>query len=72
MTWKAKEKSIYDNLKRKFAFVPVKVDDEWVWLEHYYVFRTWNIFGCYEVEYRWKTREEAEYDLSEAMNENAN
>ena len=72
MRWTAKELSIYDSVKRKFAFFPIKVDDEWIWLESYYVLRCWNILGCYEVEYRWKTKEEAEYDISEAMNAHSN
>ena len=67
MRWQAKEKNIYDNIKKCFAFFPTKVDDEWIWFETYYRLRCWNVFSCYEVEYRWKTREEAEYDLSEAL-----
>lgn len=68
MTWKTKEKSVYDNLKRKFAFFPTKIDDEWVWLETYWQYEVFMIPSCIPVVYRWRTREEAEFDLSEAMN----
>lgn len=72
MKWKAKQKTIYDDLKKKFAFLPKRVDDEWVWLECYYSLTVFNIFGCFEEEYRWKTREEAEHDIAMARSENTN
>lgn len=72
MKWKAKDLSIYDTVKRKFAFFPTKIDDKWIWLESYYELTCWNIFGCYPVVYRWKTKEEAEYDISEAINAHPN
>ena len=71
MRWRAKESSIYDGLKKKFAFLPKRVDDEWVWLECYYSLTVFNIFGCFDEEYRWRTREEAEYDIERARSENA-
>jgi hypothetical protein len=36
MRWPVKEKSPYDDIKRKFALFPTKVHDEWLWLEFYY------------------------------------
>ncbi len=36
MRWKAKEKDIYDKIKKRFAFFPTKVHDEWLWFEFYY------------------------------------
>ena len=70
MRWKAKESSIYDDLKKKFAIFPKRVDDEWMWLECYYSLTVFNIFGCFDEEYRWRTREEAEYDIDRARSEN--
>ena len=70
MIWKAKQKTIYDNLKKKFALFPKRVDDEWVWLQCYYSLTVFNIFSCCMIEYRWKTREEAEYDIAKASSEN--
>ena len=71
MRWRAKESSIYDDLKKKFAIFPKRIDDEWVWLECYYSLTVFNIFGCFDEEYRWRTREEAEYDIDRARSENA-
>ncbi len=67
VVWKAKEKSIYDNLKRKFAFFPKKVNDEWVWFETYWQYEVFLIPSCIPVVYRWKTKEEAEYSLNETL-----
>lgn len=71
MKWRVKEKTIYDCLKKKFALFPKRVDDEWVWLECYYSLTVFNIFSCIMEEYRWKTREEAEYDIAKGSSENA-
>ena len=68
MKWQRKEKSIYDCIQKCFAFFPIEVGDRWIWLETYYRLRCWNMLGCYEEEYRWITKEEAEFDLSEAVN----
>lgn len=70
MKWRAKQKTIYDDLKKKFALFPKRVDDEWVWLECYYSLTVFNIFSCFEEEYRWKTHEEAEYDIARVRSEN--
>lgn len=70
MKWRAKQKTIYDHLKKKFALFPKRVDDEWVWLECYYSLTVFNIFSCFEEEYRWKTHEEAEYDIARVRSEN--
>ena len=70
MKWRAKQKTIYDDLKKKFALFPKRVDDEWVWLECYYSLTLFNIFSCCEEEYRWKTREEAKYDIARVRSEN--
>ena len=36
MRWKCKPKTIFDKIKKRFAFFPVTINDEWVWLEFYY------------------------------------
>jgi hypothetical protein len=36
MRWEYKPKTIYDKIKKRFALFPVRVDNEWVWLETYY------------------------------------
>lgn len=38
MRWSYKQKTVYDRIKKKFAFLPVIVGNEWVWLETYYKF----------------------------------
>lgn len=58
MRWKAKQKTIYDDIKRKFAIIPRLVDDEWFWLESYWEISYFLPWG--EVVTRFKTREEAE------------
>ena len=69
MHWKDKPRTILDKIKVKFALFPTKVNDEWVWLERYYALRAWNMLGCYEVEYRWRTKEEAVKALEEVLHE---
>lgn len=71
MRWQQKEQTIYDRIQKRFAFFPTKVNNEWIWFESYYRLRCWNFLGCYEEEYRWLTKEEAEYDIQEAMNQDA-
>lgn len=63
MTWKSKEETIFSGLTKKFAFFPKRVDDEWVWLENYWQYESLLIPSCIPVVYRWKTREEAEFDI---------
>lgn len=58
MRWDAKKKTIYDDIRRKFAIIPRLVGGEWFWFESY-----WEI--CYSLPWgkfvnRFKTREEAE------------
>ena len=36
MRWKYKPKTIFNRIKKRFALFPVVVDNEWIWLEHYY------------------------------------
>ena len=58
MKWYAKKKTIYDDIKRKFAIIPRLIDDEWFWFEPYWeihYFLPWS-----EAVYRFKTQEEAE------------
>jgi hypothetical protein len=31
-----KPKTIFDKIKKRFALIPIVVEDEWVWLEVYY------------------------------------
>ena len=65
MTWKAKPAKEFPELKRCFAFFPTRVDDEWVWLQCYWKYEVFMIPSCIPVVYRWKTKEDAEYDLRE-------
>lgn len=58
MKWPAKKKTIYDDIKRKFAIIPRLIDDEWFWFESYWEIRYFLPWG--EVVNRFKTREEAE------------
>lgn len=58
MRWRAKETSIYDIIKHKFALIPRLVNDEWFWLESYWEVRYFLPYG--EVAKRFKTKEEAE------------
>lgn len=60
MRWKAKQKTIYDNIKRKFAIIPRLVDDEWFWFESYWEIRYFLPWPWREVINRFKTRKEAE------------
>lgn len=60
MRWKAKQKTIYDNIKRKFAIIPRLVEDEWFWFESYWEIRYFLPWPWREVINRFKTREEAE------------
>ena len=36
MRWEYKPKTEIDRIKKRFALLPVVVEDEWVWLESYY------------------------------------
>lgn len=38
MRWTYKPKTVYDRIKKKFAFIPKQIANEWVWLETYYAF----------------------------------
>ena len=57
MRWEYKPKTIYDKIKKKFARVPVVINNEWVWLETYYSF-SWEDYSGDNVM-RFNTREEA-------------
>ena len=40
MRWEYKPKTVFDKVKKRFAFFPIVVGtdngDEWIWLESYY------------------------------------
>jgi hypothetical protein len=36
MRWEHKPKTILNRVKRRFALLPVVIENEWVWLEYYY------------------------------------
>ena len=57
MRWSYKPKTIYDKVKKRFAIFPVRIDDEWVWLETYYSF-SWEDYGG-PVVIRFNTQKEA-------------
>ena len=57
MRWSYKPKTVYDRIKKKFARIPVRIDNEWVWLETYYSF-TYEDYGGDYIE-RFNTYEEA-------------
>ena len=67
MRWPYKKKTIYDRIKKRFARVPVVIDNEWVWLETYYSF-TWEDYIGPNVE-RFNTYEEAVKWLKSRMGE---
>ena len=60
MRWAYKPKTIFDKVKKKFALIPVVVEDEWVWLETYYSYSeeeyagtiTWR-FPTYDAAVTW-------------------
>ena len=57
MRWPYKKKTIYDRIKKRFAFFPVVINTEKVWLETYYSF-TWEDYAGPNV-LRFNTYEEA-------------
>lgn len=57
MRWKHKPRTEIDNIKKKFAFFPVVINDEWVWLETYYLYSVEGYAGP-EIS-RFNTLEEA-------------
>lgn len=57
MRWPYKKKTIYDRIKKKFARVPVVINNEWVWLETYYSFTLEDYGG--EMVSRFNTYKEA-------------
>ena len=57
MRWEYKPKTIYDKVKKRFALFPVRIDDEWVWLETYYSF-SWEDYSG-PVVVRFNTSKEA-------------
>lgn len=57
MRWEYKPKTIYDRVKKRFAIIPVVVDNQWVWLETYYAFSWEDYAGTTTV--RFNTYEQA-------------
>lgn len=57
MRWPYKPKTVYDRIKKRFAFFPVVVGNEWVWKETYYSF-SWEDYGGPNAM-KFNTREEA-------------
>ena len=57
MRWPYRKKTVYDRIKKRFAFFPVVINNEWVWKETYYSF-TWEDYGGSSVM-RFNTYEEA-------------
>lgn len=60
MRWQYKPKTVYDRIKKKFARLPVIIDNEWVWLETYYSFTLEDYagpnvlrFNTYEEAVKW-------------------
>ena len=53
MQWKTKSKPEYNSMRKviKFALLPVKVGDTWVWLEYYEQTQFWGLFDRW-VNYR--------------------
>lgn len=39
MRWQYKPKTEVDRIKKRFALFPVVVENEWVWLETYYLYK---------------------------------
>lgn len=67
MRWKYKPKTIFDNIKRRFALFPVIIDKEWVWFEFYYSYTEEDYagpsttrFNTYDEAAKWlRTREDS-------------
>ena len=57
MRWSYKKKTVYDRIKKRFAFFPVVVGNDWVWAETYYSFTLEDYGG--EMVSRFNTYEEA-------------
>jgi hypothetical protein len=57
MRWEYKPKTIYDRIKKRFALIPVTINNQWVWLESYYVFSWEDYAGIHSV--RFNTHEQA-------------
>lgn len=57
MRWPYKKKTVYDRIKKRFAFFPVVINNEWVWKETYYSFTLEDYGG--EMVTRFNTHEEA-------------
>ena len=57
MRWPYKPKTEFDRIKKRFALFPLRVDEEWTWLEIYYSF-SWEDYGGPNVK-RFHSHEEA-------------
>lgn len=57
MRCKYKHKTAYDKIKKRFAAIPVVINDEWVWLETYYSYTEEGYAGPETV--RFNTHDEA-------------
>jgi hypothetical protein len=57
MRWPYKPKTEFDRIKKRFALFPLRVEEEWTWLEIYYSF-SWEDYGGPNVK-RFHSREEA-------------
>jgi hypothetical protein len=60
MKFKIKPKPIHywndKRIKRKFAFIPVQIHDEYIWLEFYYELQTYRNHFVYGIGWHWKSR----------------
>ena len=52
MRWPYKHKTIFDKVKKRFALIPVVVEDEWVWLETYYSYSEEGYTGVMVVRFK--------------------
>jgi hypothetical protein len=57
MRWTYKPKTEFDRIKKRLALFPLKVEEEWTWLEIYYSF-SWEDYGDTNVK-RFHSRDAA-------------
>ena len=52
MRWEYKPKTIFGKIKKRFAFFPVIVKDEWFWLETYYSYSEEHYAGVAVIRFK--------------------
>ncbi len=60
-----KQKSKYDCIKTRFAFLPTRIDNTYIWFEKYYIIRLISWYSPFDFVLRFLTKEEAMYAVDE-------